>query len=1442
MDDESATQPYTLPQRASEVRMPPGTVMVPIDQTRINGEQLPQTPSHPISTLPSATGGQTMSFPTSLKNTTRGKVFATSAIAVLILTGIVGAISYLVLRQNDQDTLVPTDIDLTAISDTNPLAGDTINNNVTINRNLSVRGSAQIEGVLTVEGEFIEANNLEVTDTVTSGRFVGDGSALTSLNGTNITTGTISQSVLPPTIAYLDNTQTFTGTNTFQGDVVFNNGITANSIITQNGNEVCDDSNNCDFTTADGAPTDGLYLTLALNGTLSNERHFQTGTSLVAIDSGANGDFEIDTIQDIRISASPTFTSLALSADLQILESVGGAFYGTFDVGDLTSNQTYTFPNATGSVCLTSGNCAGIGGTGDILDGGQAGPITIGTNDATTLTLETNNTPALTILSNGNVGIGATNPVAQLEIAAGTNNYARFNFNSINMGTAAYLKSASISLTYDLNINSTEQITFGTPGSPRFVVNILQGNGAGIVVNPQSATQVGQVIRGFASQSSDLLQFQDSNGLINGSFDVLGNQLTLGRIASSGTVTQGKLILSDGTTDNFSATLQAATLTGNKIFNLPNISGASGTICVSGETCASSGILGYWSRSGTTLSPSTGGDSLSVPGAGAGSEKFGLGATAAGANSLAIGNGAAATTSSSIAIGQNATSAAGGGGDIVIGNNASVSPTGLNGAIVIGTSAVGGYRAVTIGAGAAGCRLATTIGFGAICGGDNNTIVGFGATGNASNNATAFGHGASALGNSIAIGLAATNTASNQLVIGSSTAAVSNVFIGEGVTDATPLSTTFNATGGSGVDIAGADLIFASGKATGSAVGGDLLFQTSNAGSSGATLQSLTTKMIITETGNVGIGTTTPASKLEILQASQAATQGLYIGNVSGNLKLYENVGNTSTIETGGSFVFGAPSSVPLGGTLQAGRGLILKSFNDSTLGSVSLVVGSTTALHVDQNANVGIGTTNPSTHKLEVNGAVSTYGPDGAIHIGSRGSGPSYTQGDWSLFSPSGELSFYGGFQTRGTWLPNGNLSVGGIAPTSLFEVNQPTFGYGTVDINGTTTVQGNFLTQFLNTFKVGDSITVNGETRTIATITDNDTLTVTVAFGTTASGQQYTLTGGSRLNVLGNGNVGIGTTTSGSKLDIYNTTSSSDVDLFRLLSDVGGAANVKFRIDSDGDIFTDGSIVIGTPADVAEKYENHDGAQAGDVVVFASPTTVIRSTRVYQKGLAGVVSTNPGLTLSGSTKGVAVALSGRVPVKVSAAHGAIEAGDYLTSGPDGRAVKATQAGPTIGTALEPADQDGTIEVFVHLGHYTPADTDLTQSQGTNPQIGSAVGQFTSLNVSGNATLATLRVTETATFEKDLEVKGTARVVNLVINGHIIGNPDTRGEVIIPAGALRGSYEFEKPFDSKPFVVVSPTNKAVLYWVETTKQGFTIHLTSSEAEEDTTFNYLIQQ
>jgi hypothetical protein len=130
----------------------------------------------------------------------------------------------------------------------------------------------------------------------------------------------------------------------------------------------------------------------------------------------------------------------------------------------------------------------------------------------------------------------------------------------------------------------------------------------------------------------------------------------------------------------------------------------------------------------------------------------------------------------------------------------------------------------------------------------------------------------------------------------------------------------------------------------------------------------------------------------------------------------------------------------------------------------------------------------------------------------------------------------------------------------------------------------------------------------------------------------------------------------------------------------------------------------------DYAENYpaDPNNIPQAGDVVSVESSggsAQVAPSNQFMDNAVIGVISTNPGQVLDdGSVPDpkVTVALAGRTPVKVSSKNGPIQIGDYLASSDiPGVAVKATMAGPVIGTAMEnytdPDPQSiGKIVVFI--------------------------------------------------------------------------------------------------------------------------------------------------
>lgn len=163
--------------------------------------------------------------------------------------------------------------------------------------------------------------------------------------------------------------------------------------------------------------------------------------------------------------------------------------------------------------------------------------------------------------------------------------------------------------------------------------------------------------------------------------------------------------------------------------------------------------------------------------------------------------------------------------------------------------------------------------------------------------------------------------------------------------------------------------------------------------------------------------------------------------------------------------------------------------------------------------------------------------------------------------------------------------------------------------------------------------------------------------------------------------------------------------VIIVRADADGGAAARTKFRVDLDGDVHYDG--VASTDAqDIAERYHSVEPLVPGDVVVLdPARDGVIRSTRAYQSGLVGAISTRPGVGLGPDLPDTYyLALKGRIPVNISAENGSIEVGDPITSsGTQGYGMKATEAGSIIGYALAAfaGPGTGTIEVFVENDYY---------------------------------------------------------------------------------------------------------------------------------------------
>jgi hypothetical protein len=134
---------------------------------------------------------------------------------------------------------------------------------------------------------------------------------------------------------------------------------------------------------------------------------------------------------------------------------------------------------------------------------------------------------------------------------------------------------------------------------------------------------------------------------------------------------------------------------------------------------------------------------------------------------------------------------------------------------------------------------------------------------------------------------------------------------------------------------------------------------------------------------------------------------------------------------------------------------------------------------------------------------------------------------------------------------------------------------------------------------------------------------------------------------------------------------------------------------------------------ADCAEEFElaSIDNIEPGTVMVIGDQGRLCHCTEAYDKKVAGVLSGagdyKPGIILGqdqSATKGMPLALSGKVYCKVDAQYSPIEVGDLLTtSDTPGHAMKAVDPfkafGTVIGKALDPLSEgQGLIPILVAL------------------------------------------------------------------------------------------------------------------------------------------------
>ncbi len=617
-----------------------------------------------------------------------------------------------------------------------------------------------------------------------------------------------------------------------------------------------------------------------------------------------------------------------------------------------------------------------------------------------------------------------------------------------------------------------------------------------------------------------------------------------------------------------------------------------------------------------------------------------------------------------------------------------------------------------------------------------------------------------------------------------------------------------------------------------------------------------TIRLFVASGGKIGIGTTSPANKLDV--NGSAAIGSSYVGTsapangliVEGNVGIGTNAPSqlldVKGVAQGNLLRAAGGTSAPSSGagveiSYVGGIGYLTAYDRDASSylplyvrgSELQFVEGGVGTVMTINNSRVGIGTSAPA-NALHVVGK-ARFQSDSSFIYGANSTGR-LTFAINNDGTPAGsQINFYG--NDASGWFNfmrvdnSGNRYVSFLAGNVGIGTNSPG---EKLEVSGNIKASGNVI--------LGSTMTSGGD---VVINKGNNLVMLSMKSATTSgySGTGYLVNYKNAL-VLCKGKY---LTEAGSWVD----ESSGRRPCFGMYDDWSqpwhwwNESEVSvMNLTMSGDLYITGSLVQNA-ADYAEAMKSLETTSSGDLVVLSNNISVEVSRNEYDNHLIGIVSTNPAIVLTGGARYLrkdmvegtnmslddsdpAIALAGRVPAKVSTLNGPIKPGDPVTSSPlKGVGMRATRPGPIVGKALEGAEWDEERCPVVE----SLDSIEWPEDDGSNPAKPCFRVPVGSLD---NETREELL--EYGLSEGDYVYVGK---VMLFVDVGWWGGSEDFGKAVLPSGSS-SVWVYSDSVSEDSVVVVTPTVRtdSVLSVTRTEKGRFLVEA-SDAPESDLAFNWI---